>query len=546
MAFSSSKDYDLIVLGSGGAGCAAACAGASLGLSVCLVEKDALLGGGTADSLGTFWIANNHMAEAQGLHDSHDEALTYARYFAGGQEVSANLEAYIAEGPRVLDALQATGMDFQLALNLPDYFYPAGPHSCADGRRMVEPGPTNIALMGPFGKALRKSVHNVRGVSWSDSVRWGGFANMRNWPEAEVKERESSGALGCGEALIAQFVGYMLKSGKVDIRVGTGVGGLVSEGGRVTSVKLSDGSRLGARRGVVLATGGYEGSDELVKRFENFPQWKNPFGPRNTGDSLTMATAIGAAVSRIAVNNSLFIGAAVPGQPEAFFSVCLRGLPIPGAIAVNQKGQRFGDETQFQDMVMAYQHYDRAARKFTNAPAFMLFDDRYRQHYPVMNARPGTPAHPDIARGGTLAELAAKIGVDAAGLEATVARFNADVAQGIDTQFGRGRSAFSRNNAGDKELGGNPQLAPVETAPYYAVPLKMGGVCSAGLLTDEHAAVLDVYGEPMPGLYACGNTAAPTFLGVGYQGGSSIGAGIVFGWLAAEHAAGARAPRLAA
>lgn len=300
---------------------------------------------------------------------------------------------------------------------------------------------------------------------------------------------------------------------------------------------------LTARRGVVLATGGYEGNSALVKRFEGFPEWKNPFGPRNTGDSLTMATALGAAVSRIGVNNSLFIGAAVPGQPEAFFSVGLRGLPIPGAIAINQKGQRFGDETQFQDMVMAYQHYDRIARRFTNAPAFMLFDDRFRQRYPVMNARPGRPAHDDIARGATLAELAAKIGVDAPGLEATVARFNADVANGVDSQFGRGRSAFSRNNAGDKELGANPQLAAVETAPYYAVPLKMGGICSAGLLTDDHARVLDVHGKPMPGLYACGNTAAPTFLGVGYQGGSSIGAGIVFGWLAAEHAAGGSVAR---
>lgn len=533
----SEDSFDLIVLGSGGAGCAAACAGASLGLSVCLLEKDSQLGGGTADSLGTFWIANNHLAAERGLHDSHEESLTYARYFAGGQEVPANLEAYIAEGPRVLKALLATSMHFQLALNLPDYFYPAGPYSCADGRRMIEPGPTNIAVMGPLGTVLRRSVHNVRGVSWSDSVSWGGFANMRNWPADEVRQRAESGALGCGEALIAQFVGYMLKSGRVDIRLETEVRELVTEGGRVSGVNLANGTSLRARCGVVMATGGYEGSADLVKRFENFPEWKNPFGPRNTGDSLTLATAIGAAVSRIAVNNSLFIGAAVPGQPEAFFSVGLRGLPIPGAIAVNQKGQRFGDETQFQDMVMAYQHYDRAARRFTNAPAFMLFDDRFRQRYPVMNALPGQPAHPDIAQGATLAELAAKIGVDAAGLQATVERFNADVAQGTDTQFGRGRSAFSRNNAGDKELGANPQLAPVQTPPYYAVPLKMGGICSAGLLTDTHASVLDAHGQPMRGLYACGNTAAPTFLGVGYQGGSSIGAGIVFGWLAAEHAA---------
>ncbi len=529
-------EFDLVVLGSGGAGCCAALAGSALGLATCLIEKAPELGGGTADSLGTVWIPNNRLAAAAGLADDYDRALEYARFVAGGQAVEANLQAYVHEAPRVLDALLGLGVKLRLALGLPDYFAPAAPGSCADGRRMVEPELIARAALGRLANNIRPSVHNVSGVAWSDGVQWGGFANRRNWPHDEIRRRQSAGLLACGEALIAHMVAQMQNRG-AEIWLNRNTARLILRDGNVTGVALDDQTEVHARHGVILATGGYEGNAELVRRFEGFPEWMNPFAPGNTGDALQLAAVAGAGVSRVAVNNSLFVGAAVPGQPEAFFSVGLRGLPMPGAIAVNARGRRFCDETQFQDVVMALQQYGRAARRYTNLPAFMVFDERFRERYPVVNAPPGQPAHPSIARADTLPALAALLGIDAAGLAATVQRFNTDVAAGQDSEFGRGKSAFSRNNAGDAQLTRNPQLAPLEAPPYYALPLKMGGVCSAGLMTDAQARVLDVHGNAIDGLYACGNTAAPTFLGVGYQGGSSIGAGMVFGYLAAEHAA---------
>ncbi len=538
------REFDLVVLGSGGAGCCAALAGSALGLTTCLIEKAPELGGGTADSLGTVWIPNNRLAADAGLADDHETALGYARFVAGGQAVAANLEAYVREAPRVLNALLGLDVGLRLALGLPDYFAPAAPGSCADGRRMVEPELIPRAALGRFANRIRTSVHNVSGVAWSDSVQWGGFANRRNWPHDEVRRRQAQGLLACGEALIAHMIAQMQKRG-AEIRLNCCTERLLLRDGSVCGVTLDDGSDVRAKHGVILATGGYEGNPELVRRFEGFPEWMNPFAPGNTGDALLLAAAAGAGVSRVAVNNSLFVGAAVPGQPEAFFSVGLRGLPMPGAIAVNAQGQRFCDETQFQDVVMALQQYDRAARRHANLPAFMLFDERFRERYPVANAAPGQAAHASIARADTLPALAALLGIDAAGLAATVQRFNADAAAGRDSAFGRGTSAFSRNNAGDAQLTLNPQLAPLDRPPYYALPLKMGGVCSAGLLTDDHARVLDTRGNAIDGLYACGNTAAPTFLGVGYQGGSSIGAGMVFGYLAAEHAA-ARNPHATA
>ena len=529
-------EFDLLVLGSGGAGCCAALAGAAAGLSTYLIDKAPQLGGGTADSLGTIWIPNNRLAAAAGLADDHETALRYARFVAGGQEVAANLEAYVREAPRVLNALLALGVQLRLALGLPDYFAPAGPGSCADGRRMVEPELIARAELGTFANSIRPSIHNVSGVAWSDGVKWGGFANRRNWPHDEVRRRQDAGLLACGEALIGHMVARMLARGAT-IWLNRGTKRLILQEGKVIGVTLTDGTTVNARRGVILATGGYEGNPELVRRFEGFPQWMNPFAPTNTGDAITLTAPAGAGISRVAVNNSLFVGAAVPGQPEAFFSVGLRGLPMPGAIAVNARGQRFCDETQFQDVVMALQQYDRAARQYANLPAYMIFDDRFRQRYPVANAPPGQAAHPSIVRANTVPELAAALGIDAAGLTATTQRFNADVAAGRDSVFGRGQSAFSRNNAGDAQLKLNPQLAPLDQPPYYALPLKMGGVCSAGLMTDASSRVLNTAGDPISGLYACGNTAAPTFLGVGYQGGASIGAGMVFGFLAAEHAA---------
>jgi succinate dehydrogenase/fumarate reductase flavoprotein subunit len=292
-----------------------------------------------------------------------------------------------------------------------------------------------------------------------------------------------------------------------------------------------------ARRGVVLASGGYEGNAELVARFEGLPDWMNPFVPTNEGDAMVMATELGAAVYRSSVNHSLLVGCAVPGDPDEFYSIGLRGMPWPGAIAVNERGDRFCDESSFQDVVMAFQKFDRTRHRFVNLPAFMIFDDRFRQRYPIAGNHPGAPAPDWVVRAETLAELARQIGVDPAGLEKTVRTFNQDTADGEDRAFGRGKSLFSKSTAGDAQSPKSAQLAPLQTPPYYGIRLKVGGICSAGVLTDTHGAVKHVRGHTIPGLYACGNAAAPADTGVGYQGGTSLGSGAIFGFLAVEHAA---------
>src|SRR5262249_54127626 len=232
------------------------------------------------------------------------------------------------------------------------------------------------------------------------------------------------------QGLIAQFLAAYLLRGGI-IRVNTGAESLVVDRGGVIGVRTDGGDTINARCGVILASGGYEGNPELVQRFEGLPDWMNPFAPMNRGDALVMAAELGAAVYRSSVNHSLLVGCSVPGDPDQFYSIGLRGMPWPGAIGVNERGERFCDESSFQDVVMGFQKFDRAQHRYTNLPAFMIFDDRFRQRYPIAGRRPGAPAPDWVARADTIAGIATKLGIDAAGLEQTVRTFNTDAAEGI-------------------------------------------------------------------------------------------------------------------
>lgn len=524
--------FDLVVVGSGAAGCAAALAAAGAGLSVCMLEKAGTLGGGTAASLGGLWVGANPLQAAAGVEDSAEATAAYLAFTAGGGAIAANMAAYVAHAPAAVAGFMALGVRLQLLRGLPDHYWPDAPGSVAEGR-MIEPVPIPRAALGPLAEAWRPGALGLEGIGWGDIVAWGGFGNQRHWDAAQLAARR--GLLAGGPGLVGQFVAALLARG-VPIRLGVRATALMVSAGRVVGVETETGP-VPARRGVVLASGGYEGSPELVRRFEGLPDWINAFPPEVEGDGMTMATEIGAATFRLPVNNALLVGCPAPGAPDRFFSVGLRGLSYPGSVVVNDRGERFCDESQFQDVVSALQRFDRGRHRFTNLPAFMLFDDRYRQRYAVLGGAVGAPPPPEVTRAGSVAALAAALGIDPAGLAATLAAFNAAAETGVDPWFGRGGSAFARSTGGDPTAA-NPLLAPLVTPPFHGLRLRLGGLASAGLLTDAVGAVQHVRGRPIPGLYACGNTAASTDCGIGYQAGTSLGSGITFGWLAARHAAG--------
>jgi 3-oxosteroid 1-dehydrogenase len=177
-----------------------------------------------------------------------------------------------------------------------------------------------------------------------------------------------------------------------------------------------------------------------------------------------------------------------------------------------------------------------------HVPAWFVMDAKARSRYPFAQILPGMPIPQEFydagiaVRADTLAGLAERIGVPADALTATVQRFNEFARTGIDADFGRGDSAYDRYY-GDPTLK-NPNIDVIDRAPYYAFRIEVGDLgTKGGLVTDEHSRVLREDGNPIPGLYATGNVSA-SVMGREYAGpGATIGPAIVFGYIAARHAA---------
>lgn len=533
------EEVDLVCVGSGAAGCAAALAAAEQGLRTILVEKSELLGGGTTYSYGGLWIGNNHLQAAAGLDDSYEDAQTYQEFLAGGAAVESNLRAYVQHAPAVLRSLEGLGLTFRI-VPVPDHYYPFAPASRAIGRTL-EALPIARSELGRWGGAIEGASYLPPGVSWSDAVAWGGFGNRRAWPVEELRDREDRGLLAAGQALVGQLLAGALRRG-VDVRTGFAARELVTEGDRVAGVRGTYQGRdatLRSRRGVVLATGGYESDPDLEKQIEGVPGWRSMFPDSVTGDGLRMGTAVGAALYRVPVNLSLFLGYDVPEDGRSVFRLAgINELAYPHTVVVNRAGRRFADESAFQKMVPVLLQFDAPTHAYPNWPCYLILDRQYLERYSFAGREPGSPAPDWLARSDSLRGLAEQLGVDGAAIEATVARFNQSAAEGVDPDFGRGTTAWSNQSAGDLTHAPNPNLGPVSEPPFYGVLLHPSGVRSAGLLTNDRGQVMHTSGAPIEGLYACGNAAAPTDYGVGYQAGFTLTSGITFGFLAARHAAG--------
>jgi len=535
-------EYDVVCVGSGVAGCAAALAAAGRGLSACVLEKSSRIGGGSAYSTGGLWIGANHHQAAHGIEDSVEEARAYLAFIAGGAAVEENLDAYVERSPEALRAFEAMGLEFQIRPTVPDHYYPHAPGAKPGGRSF---GAASVgrAEMGAWFDLIEENPYFPPGVSNTDIAAWGGLGNMRNWAADVLRQRAEKGALGTGQAVIGQFLLGLIRRG-VPVRTGTGVDALIVRDGRVVGVRgRKDGEafEIAARRGVVLATGGYEGNPALVDRFEGVPGWHSMFPPGITGDGMTMATEIGAAVHRTPENFLLFLGYEIPGETPAeatrFRMTGFTELSYPHTIVVNRAGRRFFDESSFQKGVRPIKAFDPATHSYPNLPCFMIFDRQFQERYSFAGRPPGAPPPDWLASADTLAGLADRLGIDGGALTDTVAQFNRHAAAGTDPEFGRGEFLWIKALSGDSTHPIHPNLAPVGAPPYYGVRLYPSGSSSAGLLTDPAARVVHVRGYPIDGLYACGSAAAPSDFGVGYQAGLLLTRGMTFGYLAAQHAA---------
>jgi 3-oxosteroid 1-dehydrogenase len=267
-----------------------------------------------------------------------------------------------------------------------------------------------------------------------------------------------------------------------------------------------------------------------------------PMSPTSlTGDGLVLAAELGAVIHRVPDSLSIMLGYTVPGADGKPPTSCRAGiveLLSPHTLLVNRRGRRFADESFFQGIVPRLLDFDVPTHAPANRPCYLIFDAQFARRYGFAGRPPGQPIPPWMPCADTARALAERLGIDPAGLEATLAAFNAGAREGVDAAFGRGQSAWARRSAGDASHQQNPNLGPVEDAPFYGVELVPSPSVSGGLTADPDARIIHVRGHAIPGLYGAGNTCAVTEYGVGYQAGLTLTSSLTFGTLAVEHALG--------
>ena len=530
---------DVVVVGTGVAGMSSAVAAAELGLSVAVLEKDKLLGGGTGWAHGGIWVGCNHIGLGAGHADTKEAVLEYLRFVGGEATEEANLKAFADHAPAAIRFFEKCGVAFQITNGLPDHYYPTGPGSTAVGRS-IEPKPVSIADLGAWRGKLRQSDLDPPRLTVEEFIAMGGTNNKQNWDHKLIAEREKRGMVSRGPALIAYMLKALLKR-KVPIQLGTAATGLVRDKDRVAGVRTSSGALIKAKRGVVLATGGWEADPELTRSYEALPGWSSMFPRGVNGDGLRLASEAGAAVTLIRNNLALFLGFPVPmkGKESEFRLSSIYELLCPHTIVVNKRGERFADESYFQNMAAALRRFEIWSREFPNLPCYVIFDSQYVRNFSFCGRELGAPPPDWVARGDSLKELAQKMKISPEGLEKTVQRFNGFAREGSDADFHRGEKHWTLAKREEMKSGNakNRTLGTLEQAPYYGVELHPSAFASGGVRVSPYSQVLDTHGRGIAGLYAVGHAAAHTEYGIGDQAGYSLASGICFGLRAVKHMA---------
>jgi succinate dehydrogenase/fumarate reductase flavoprotein subunit len=559
---------DVLVLGSGAAGLSAGVTAALAGLDVIVAEKTHLLGGTTAYSEAMIWVPASHHAKAAGLEDSPGDALRYVEAVTGRHFDRERVAAYLEAAPRMLAFLEErTPVRYLLSRYSPDY-YPDLPGArigmralnpdILDGRRL---GPLFTRIRPPLASTLILGGMTITGHDLPHFFRigrsLGSTAHVAGMTLRYAGDRLAGRRLGTrignGHGIVAGLV--LTLAGK---RAGLWTDAVVEElgtsGGAVTgAVVAHEGRRIAvtARRGVVLACGGFSGDPVLTG--EHFPhvaagkRHHTLVPSTNIGDGLRLGLSAGGMLGR------------VPAQPAAWAPVSLvpqpSGPPVPfphyidrgkpGMLAVDPRGRRFTNEAKvYQDFVP---DMIAACRQDPEVAVWLIADRKAIRRY-GLGAAPPAPGRlaPFVSSGylveaRSIEELGSRTGVDPAALRETVDRLNALASTGRDSDFGKGDTPYDRAY-GDPDHKPNPCFGPIGTPPYYAVRMMPGDIGTVvGLQTDADARVLDRGGAAIPGLYAAGNDMAGVFGGFYPAAGVMVGPALTFGWRAARHLIQSRA-----
>jgi succinate dehydrogenase/fumarate reductase flavoprotein subunit len=542
-------EWDVIVVGSGASGLTAAVRAAHSQLKVLVLEKADHFGGTTALSGGGIWIPNNPQAAAAGIVDAPELVRQYVLEVIGKTARPELIDAYLATGPAMVRWLaENTSVEFLLSPETSDW-YPEIPGAARFGR-LLSPKEYDGKKLGEFFAQLRpaRQEFNAPGGFMIDlfdlpylanmpslgslshlgklGIRFG-FDKLRGYPRGT--------RLTMGNALAARLLRSALDAG-VTLRRQVTVDGLAIEGRRVTGINaVVDGrpENLLARRGVVLASGGFSANAKLRKDYMPYPdQHVSITSDDNTGDGMNLALTAGGSLDGENLYNGVWAVVSTMTREDGYLAryAHLIDMSKPGCIAVNDKGERFGNEASvsFVDAMHA-----------TGAvPAHIIGDAVCVKKYGMGLVFPGAGNLQKLVKSGyiveapTLRALAARIGVDPAGLERTAATVNGYATSGMDADFHKGERQIDRE-IGDPKHGPNPCLGPVEKAPFYAIKIYPGdGSTTVGLRIDAQCRVLGSSSEPLPGLYAAGLDANSIWRGKSPAHGCNVGPAMVLGFIA--------------
>jgi len=556
------ETFDVVVVGSGSAGAMAALRAADQGLKVLIVEKAQKFGGTSATSGGVMWVPNHRLDGDAG--DSREMTFEYLESIIGKPVNRERLEAFVDEAPKMLHFLKDSGVKVEVAA-WPDY-YATSPGARAD-RSIVCPtfdgrklGDNRYALMreqynrfklfGRYAMDLNETFAlMLQTKGWRQVV-----AKMitRYWADRSTRKvSHRDRRFTQGAALMGALYEQVFKRG-VELRMETGMEELaLDDAGRVTGIVVSNYGRkytIGAKYGVVLTAGGYEWNQELRDRFYPVPgltRHSSTPEDANRGETLVAAEKIGASTEH--TESGWWIPTMILPMPNAsnFHEIHQAAFDVgrPWSVVVNRNGVRFVDEACGYDQfgqAMVADHVKTGA----NCPCWLIFDSKFRRKFSAGGLMPTvhTPERkvPEdwwdhyVFRANTIEELCRKIHLPVEQVKQTVANIAEYSKTGVDPEFGRGMNAYDQM-FGDPTVTPNPNLGPIDTAPFYAVPINNGDLgTKGGLRCDARARVLDNSGNPIPGLYAAGNNSGTPFGDVYPGAGATIGPAMTFGYVAAN------------
>ena len=535
------KEYDVVILGAGASGMMAALTVHENGSSVGIFEKQALVGGTAGVSGGIIWAPMNSHMKSEGIDDDRNKAIDYFMSLSHGDINQSLLEAFIDNCGEALDFLETkTDAKFSILDGYPDYYLDR-PGALQGGGRALDNKLFDFSILGDWASKIRNNGMPLP-MTLAETPLGGGTGIV---PEEIMAERIAKDSRGFGQALVGALLKGCLDRG-IEPHLETKAKKLIKEGARITGIEIEKDGKIEtviARRGVIIATGGFEWNKDFVSTFLRGPLSAPASPPGNNGDGLMMAQEVGASLGNM---TSAWWSPvlSIPGDnwPDGGqkSSPILIERTLPHSLMVNKSGKRFCNEaTNYSALAGAFHFFDPNQYGYPNLPSWIIFDSSYREKYPFAHIIPGSENPSWMKSSDTLEGLAKDLEIDGGNLIETVQKFNSYVDNGDDKEFSRGKSDYDSFYGDRSQNGVYSTLGKLEKSPYFAVEINIGALgTNGGASTDEYGRVISASGNIIEGLYTVGNAMAGSTGSVYAGAGGTLGPALTYGYLAGQHAAG--------